>query len=161
MGAGGGQAPPAGWLRLAEWCRRHGGGLTAAYRAIQSGRIQVGRDVVWAAPAGGRAGWYVRPDLPWPSRQRAGAGQAARSAPGARRGQGAGESGFTRWLLEQVHRPGPVGEVARFVAADPCWPRRARTLAGLEEHLVATHRAPAHLLAALRAAWQEWRAVRG
>ena len=66
---------------------------------------------------------------------------------------------FYEWLLTQKKRDDPVGDLARDVAQDSCWPAEAvhaaPTLRYLEE--ISVSRA---VLEAARRAWREYRADR-
>ena len=66
------------------------------------------------------------------------------------------KSSFTEWLSFQAGRPDPVGDLAGDVARDPEWPSGGR---GLSRFLTYLHNRGAcdGAIAALRAAWSEWK----
>ena len=63
---------------------------------------------------------------------------------------------FTTWLLWQIGRDDPVGDLASDVARDPDWPSGGR---GPGRFLVYLRNRGAcdGAIAALRAAWAEWK----
>lgn len=42
---------------------------------------------------------------------------------------------FYRWLMKQTKRDDPIGDLARDVKADTCWPKRASRIGTMQEHL--------------------------
>lgn len=68
---------------------------------------------------------------------------------------------FRRWLLVQVDRDDPVGDLARDTAEEGgCW-SRGHAPSGLRRHMEDVHNAFPPALAALDRAEAEWRMLRG
>ncbi|MGQ9683846.1 MAG: YozE family protein [Anaerolineae bacterium] len=65
---------------------------------------------------------------------------------------------FTQWLLQQVDRDDPVGDLAGDAARDPEWPAGGR---GLSRFLVYLRNRGAceGAITALQLAWSEWKEV--
>jgi len=63
-------------------------------------------------------------------------------------------SQFFRWLSLQADRPDAVGEIARFAAADSCWPRQGGVDACVAH--ARRHDQPESARVAIRSAWSEW-----
>lgn len=66
--------------------------------------------------------------------------------------------GFTGWLAGQQDRNDLIGDLAREVAQDTCWPSGPGTLKQLEGHLTHRHVAHCGVIDALREAWAEYTA---
>lgn len=65
---------------------------------------------------------------------------------------------FTQWLLRQVGRDDPIGDLAGDVGRDPDWPARSKSLNRLLVYLRSRGTCDG-AIAALRAAWREWQEV--
>lgn len=65
---------------------------------------------------------------------------------------------FRSWLRRHRDDPGPVGDIARDVLADPGWPRGRGSLARYERHLESCHAVP-EAVDALREAWALYQAT--
>lgn len=63
---------------------------------------------------------------------------------------------FSEYLLRQVLRWDPVGDIAREVNDDPDWPSHVRDIDAFHRYLN-THHAPEAAHDALDAAWAEYR----
>jgi len=62
---------------------------------------------------------------------------------------------FTTWLLQQVDRNDPIGDLAGDVARDSDWPAGGRSLSRFLVYL-RNRGACDGAIQALRAAWREW-----
>jgi uncharacterized protein YozE (UPF0346 family) len=62
---------------------------------------------------------------------------------------------FYRWLLLQLDRTDPVGDIARAMRDDPAWPKRTDALPRLDRYLVVAGATP-DTRKALRRAYGEW-----
>jgi uncharacterized protein YozE (UPF0346 family) len=69
------------------------------------------------------------------------------------------EPPFTTWLLDQQSRRDTIGNLARFVAHDRCWPPVTNGFGVLSRHLIKRHRSDSATLDSRYVAWNEWRAA--
>lgn len=63
---------------------------------------------------------------------------------------------FTNWIKGQVRRNDSIGDIAREIRQDPCWPGRSRSKQTFLNHLLYEHEASPEALTALEKAYQEW-----
>lgn len=63
---------------------------------------------------------------------------------------------FTRWIRQQTRRDDAIGDLARDIGQDRCWPGRARSRQAYLEHLVYHHEASRVALVAFEKAYEEW-----
>lgn len=68
----------------------------------------------------------------------------------------AAKSPFFRWLLRQLKRDDPIGDLAQDVRSDTSFPISSTNLDDLRTHLVLKHAIP-EAFVALDEAWAEWR----
>jgi hypothetical protein len=67
----------------------------------------------------------------------------------------AGNLTFLAWLLRQHARADAIGDLARFAARDPAFPRSAGTKAAYQRYLD-QQVVPWQIQIGLRQGWQEW-----
>jgi len=63
---------------------------------------------------------------------------------------------FREWLISQVNRGDPIGELASRVAHDSCIPAAATGYPGIKHHLITKHGIDQYGENALRLAGKEW-----
>lgn len=68
-------------------------------------------------------------------------------------------SSFFRWLMRQLKRKDPIGDLARDVESDSRFPRTSDSLEALHSHLMAMQAIP-EALVALDEGWREFKAKR-
>lgn len=71
----------------------------------------------------------------------------------------ASRSPFFRWLMRQLKREDPIGDLARDVETDSSFPRTSNSLEALHSHLIRMHAIP-EALVALDEGWREFKAKR-
>jgi YozE SAM-like fold len=63
---------------------------------------------------------------------------------------------FTEWLARREKRDSPIGDLARDMKSDRCWPVDVDSLEGVLGHLF-THRACSEAEETARSAWRQYR----
>ncbi len=66
---------------------------------------------------------------------------------------------FTGWIKTQAERNDSVGDLARDIRQDSCWPSRSQNKERFLFHLEKIHEASRPALAAFQKAWREWESL--